>query len=122
MADFAVRGFAVHRTDSRAILERHARAFLLGFNTVVAGPDIVTARDRLTDPEWVAEEERGFAFEGAGMAGALLDILTPSRTRRVRALLDGPGARYPHLIHVGTGGRWRTRGFRAAGPVCGSTR
>jgi hypothetical protein len=57
------------------------------------------------------------------MGCALLDLLTLSHGRRVRELLEGPGADYPHLVHVGAGwafGRLRLRpwlGLRAGEPL-----
>ncbi|MCC3779027.1 DUF1702 family protein [Streptomyces sp. UNOB3_S3] len=98
-ADFAVRGFPCDRPESRRILERHGRSFLTGFNTALtAAPAAV--QERLTALDAV---ERGFAYEGAGMACALLDTVALTRGRRVRALLRGPGRDYVHLVHVGAG-------------------
>ena len=57
------------------------------------------------------------------MGCALLDLLTLSRGRRLRELLEGAGADYPHLIHVGVGwafGKLRLRpwrGLRAGDPL-----
>jgi hypothetical protein len=48
-------------------------------------------------------EFRGFAYEGAGMALALLDRLTPWNRGRLRAFLDGPGDRHAYMVHVGAG-------------------
>lgn len=57
------------------------------------------------------------------MGCALLDLLTLSGGRRLRRLTEGPGAGYPHLIHVGVGwafARLRLRpwhGLRAGDPM-----
>lgn len=102
MADFAVRGFAMHRPESRRLLERHARSFLHGFNTSVTAPSAGDAREVLSGDDANAED-RGFAFEGAAMACALFDTLSVSGGRRLHELLDGAGTGYPHLIHVGAG-------------------
>jgi hypothetical protein len=99
VVDFAVRGFRTDRPESRLVLERHGTAFIDGFNAAVTGP-LAEIHDRLAcQPEL----ERGFAYEGAGMAYALLDLLTLSRGRRLASLLDGPGDGYVHLVHVGAG-------------------
>ncbi|GHD98169.1 enediyne biosynthesis protein [Streptomyces alanosinicus] len=57
------------------------------------------------------------------MGCALLDLLTLSRGRRLRELLDGAGVDYPHLIHVGAGWAFAKlrlrpwRGLRAGDPL-----
>lgn len=45
----------------------------------------------------------GFAFEGAAMSCTLLDTITMSGDRRLRALTESTGGAYVHLIHVGAG-------------------
>ncbi|MFF5125614.1 DUF1702 family protein [Streptomyces syringium] len=100
MADFSVRGFHCGRTESRRVLERHARSFLAGFNTAVESSTAGT-HERLAVLD---ATERGFAYEGAGMACTLLDLLRLGRGhRRLTALLDGPGRSHVHLVHVGAG-------------------
>jgi hypothetical protein len=62
----------------------------------------------------VAAAERGFAYEGAAMAYALLDLLVPRRRRRLGALLDAGGSDHVYMIHVGAGwalARLRRRPF-----------
>src|SRR5262249_43750809 len=51
----------------------------------------------------VESGERGFAFEGAAMASALLDLLALGRGRRLEGLLRGPGAAHVYMVHVGAG-------------------
>ena len=92
-ADFGPRRFRLGPARER--LETSGRAFLTGFNAMLA-----REVDRIDD---LPEELRGFAYEGAGMACANLDILTITGGRRLRDLLNGQGMRYPHLIHMGTG-------------------
>ncbi|MCP2167746.1 Protein of unknown function (DUF1702) [Goodfellowiella coeruleoviolacea] len=99
MADFGARGFRTDRPVARAVLEQHARMFLTGFN-------IGAAHWRSPHEELhsrVPDAERGFAYEGAGMFAGLLDLATAGRARALRRLLDGPGDRYTHLVHVGAG-------------------
>lgn len=50
----------------------------------------------------VEPELRGFAYEGAGMGLALLDIIFPWK-KRVRAFLAGPGSPYVYPFYVGVG-------------------
>ncbi|MEU4538591.1 DUF1702 family protein [Streptosporangium sp. NPDC023825] len=96
--DPARMGFGVRRFrlgPAREPLEDAGRAFVSGFNAVVAGET-----ERIDD---LREDLRGFAYEGAGMACATLDVLTLTGGRRLRELLSGQGLRHPHLIHMGTG-------------------
>ncbi|MFC7220953.1 DUF1702 family protein, partial [Streptomyces polyrhachis] len=98
--DFGVRRFRLRPGPARRRLEDSGRAFLEGFNHAAAVRDADALGGAL---EGIPAAFRGFAFEGAGMAYTLLDLLTLSRGRRLRALLAGPGADYPHLVHVGAG-------------------
>lgn len=98
MADFSRRGFRTDQPAQRAVLETHARNFLTGFNLAVA--HWLEPHAALSG---LAEEERGFAYEGAGMFAGLLDLCTLGRARALDRLLAGPGDGYTHLIHVGAG-------------------
>ena len=51
----------------------------------------------------IDKEDHGFAFEGAAMALALLDQITPWNRNRWRSLLDGAGQRHRYMVHVGAG-------------------
>jgi hypothetical protein len=97
---FGLRRFRLRSGRARDVLELSGRSFLEGFNAAVTWPvgdRLASAIDRL-DPSF-----RGFAYEGAGMACALLDVLGWSRGRNLRELLAGPASAYPHLVHVGAG-------------------
>jgi hypothetical protein len=109
LADFSKRGFRVDRPDARQFLERHARSFLHGFNIVAghADPHAVLAT--------VADEEKGFAYEGAAMRAGLADLVTAGHRRALATLLAGPGQHYVHLIHVGHG--WGLVPTRVPTPV-----
>lgn len=98
MADFSRRGFRVDRPAQRAELEAHARNFLLGFN--LATTHWRAPHAALSE---VDAEERGFAYEGAGMFAGVLDLVTAGRARALARLLAGPGSDYVHLVHVGAG-------------------
>ncbi|MEV8633991.1 DUF1702 family protein [Streptosporangium sp. NPDC051023] len=116
--DLGQAGFGVRRFrlgQARPHLEAAGQACLAGYNAVVAGE-----AERIDD---LREELRGFAYEGAGMACATLDVLTITGGRRLKNLLSGQGMRHPHLIHLGTGwayARLRMRpmwGIRSVHPL-----
>ncbi|MFE0150830.1 DUF1702 family protein [Nonomuraea sp. NPDC059007] len=90
--DFERRGFRLG--PARGHLEAVGLAFIAGFNA--AGPDG-------TDVSGLAPEMRGFAYEGAGMACAMHDVLTLSGGRRLAALLAGQGREHTYPIHLGAG-------------------
>ncbi|NYH77674.1 hypothetical protein FHR84_000988 [Actinopolyspora biskrensis] len=98
--DFGLRRFRLGTGQARQRLEDSARAFLEGVNAVVENPGVEATVDSIErfEPQW-----RGFAYEGAGMGCALLDLVTLSRGRRSAALLEGVGNSYPHLVHTGMG-------------------
>jgi enediyne biosynthesis protein E3 len=98
--DFDVRGFAPCPARVRRLLELHGASFARGFNTAIAAPAMTELDAQLAA---VPGEERGFAFEGAGMGLALLDLILPGRPRRLAALLRGPGAPHVYMVHVGAG-------------------
>jgi hypothetical protein len=114
--DFGLRRFRLRPGPARDVLESAARAFLTGLNAVSDGD--LTERLGALDPEHV-----GFACEGAGMGAAMLDLVTFGRGRRVAALLAGPAAAHPHLVHVGVGWAYARlrlrpgRGSPAADPL-----
>jgi len=96
---FAARGF---RWDSEAIRERLegiAATFVRGYHAALE-IDPPALAERL-DLEPVAA--RGWAYEGAGMALTLLDILTGWRQGRLRRLLAGAGDDHLYIVHVGAG-------------------
>jgi hypothetical protein len=51
----------------------------------------------------VPEEFRGFAYEGAAMAFALLDAFPGPRGRRLTGFLDGPASEHVYMAYVGAG-------------------
>ncbi len=98
---FARRRF---RGDSAAVrerLEEVGRCFVLGYNAALEEDRPLPLAARLE-----AEVERGFlgfAYEGAGMALALLDTLIPGRRDRLDRFLAGPGDAHAYIINVGAG-------------------
>lgn len=98
--DFGVRRFRLRGGPARGVLEHSAESFLTGFNAAVLWP----ADDRLTNAiDQLDVSFHGFAYEGAGMACGLLDLVGWAGGRHVRGLLAGPALNYPHLVHVGVG-------------------
>lgn len=98
---FARRGF---RGDSAAVrerLEEVGTCFVAGYHAALDDdrPEPLAAR---IDSE-VPRDFRGFAYEGAGMALALLDTLTPWRRNRLSRFLAGPGDPHIYLMIVGAG-------------------
>lgn len=97
-ATFARRGFTA-QAAARLRLERVGATFLEGYHAALETDACALAR-RLDEIE---RELRGFAYEGAAMALALLDLLTPWNRHRVRAFLRGPGGAHAYMVHVGAG-------------------
>lgn len=98
--DFGFRRFRLRAGPARCVLESCGRAFLDGLNAVADTSRVAEAARRI---DALDAQLRGFAYEGAAMGCALLDLLTLSRGRRVAELLHGPAQAYPHLVHVGVG-------------------
>ena len=102
---FARRGFHVPGDEAvRERLERVGATFVTGYHAALEEerPEPLAARiDAEVEREW-----RGFAYEGAGMALALLDTLLPGwlgRGDRLARFLAGPGAAQTYIIYVGAG-------------------
>lgn len=95
-----VRGFQPRDDLARARLEGAGHSFLDGY--------AIAAQSRCND-EVVAGLEalkgnlRGFAYEGAAMALAILDGLPFSHNHHVHDLLDSQGSRHIYMIYVGAG-------------------
>jgi hypothetical protein len=97
---FEVRRFHEGRPDARIELERHGESFVSGFNLALLASGAEEFERRIC---LVPLEERGFAYEGAAMALAILDLLVPADPLRVQKLMEGAGSRYVYTIHVGIG-------------------
>jgi hypothetical protein len=103
-ASFAALGFAAGGpcdAEVRSRLERVLAVFAAGYNLTLATADqgklAVELRRRFDD------HHAGFAFEGAGMAYALLDLATPWRASRLAAFIAGPGSGHDYIAMVGAG-------------------
>jgi len=101
-SDPVARGFIEPGAPAADSLRAAAGSFIKGFNLVIGAADAAGAHAGLAG---LTPDLRGFAYEGAGMACAVLDLISPPGTARNRtaALLAGPGDAYTHLIHVGIG-------------------
>ncbi|MFL5963746.1 MAG: DUF1702 family protein [Gaiellaceae bacterium] len=96
--ELARRGFASCPARVRQQLELHGASFVHGYHAALAHG----AGDELrAELELVDSAERGFAYEGAAMALALLDLLL--RGRRIGAFLAGSADRHVYMVHVGCG-------------------
>ncbi len=98
---FARRRF---RGDSAAVrerLERVGSCFVAGYHAGLEEPGCEPLAARI-DGE-IDREHRGFSYEGAGMALALLDTLVPGRRDRLARLLAGPGDAHAYIVNVGAG-------------------
>jgi hypothetical protein len=99
----AKRGFRVAEPAMRKRFEEIGRAFLAGYQAALqmGGPKGLAA---MLDS--VELEQRGFAYEGAAMALALLDSLSPRSPKRVRKFLSDAGEPHAYMVHVGAGWVW----------------
>ena len=98
---FARRRF---RGDSAAVrerLEEVGRCFVHGYNAALEEDRPLPLAARLESE--VERGFQGFAYEGAGMALALLDTLIPGRRDRLARFLAGRGDAHAYIVHVGAG-------------------
>ena len=97
---FRKRGFHTNDPRTQGQLEQVGRTFLNGYHLAMQTPGASQLAGYL---EEIGLEWRGFAYEGAAMALALLDSMTPFGGRRWRNLLEGPGDAHAYMVHVGFG-------------------
>lgn len=100
MASFQRRGFRTDRPAARQVLEAAAVSFLTGYNLAAGSRNVEQLHERLAE---VDQPQRGFAYEGAGMRTALVDLSRLGRSGLTERLATGPGAGFVHLVHVGAG-------------------
>lgn len=98
---FARRGFRCDSAVVRERLEEVGRSFVHGYLAALETDDVERLGARLETE--VPREDTGFAYEGAGMALALLDHLVPWRRGRLRRFVAGPGRSHVYIVHVGAG-------------------
>ena len=112
---FARRGFWAGEPGARQRLEYSGTTFLRGYHAALEEDTADALAVRLTAVE---PEFRGFAFEGAAMGLAMLDLVTPWKRNRWASFAEGPGAAHIYMVHVGVGwalARFPRRGERTLG-------
>src|ERR1043165_8463535 len=100
-ASFERRKFENLDSPARGNLEEVLRVFISGYNLTLEVRDY----ERLTRTleENFFEHYVGFAFEGAGMCCALLDLLAPGKTSRLRTFTGNAGHNHDYIATVGAG-------------------
>ncbi len=83
---FARRGFYSSKPEVQDRLEHVGKIFLVGYHAALQERELETLTGRL---EQVALEFRGFAYEGAAMAIAMLDAITRG-SGRLTEFMAGP--------------------------------
>ena len=97
---FEARGFEPGSPAAQAALEGHAAHFVLGFNEAVGTASVADLEAPLGA---LPPEQRGFAYEGAGMGLAVLDLFSLGSGGRLAELLEGHGKPHVYEIHGGAG-------------------
>jgi len=100
-ASFERRGFDCLDSMARANLEEVLRVFIHGYNLTLEIQDYELLASRFEDD--FDQHYAGFAFEGAGMCCALLDLLAPRKTSRLRDFTDTAGRKHDYIATVGAG-------------------
>ncbi|HEX5327885.1 MAG TPA: DUF1702 family protein [Acetobacteraceae bacterium] len=94
------RDFMPTSAERRHRLEAAGSSFVAGYNAAVGSADPATIGAVLAaEPD----DRAGFAYEGAGMGFALLDLISPWRGRRFVQFLAGAADRHLYMAHVGAG-------------------
>jgi len=110
----ARRGFQVHSPTIRQRLEQVGQSFMDGYHAALEEQAAAALGPRL---QAIELEWRGFAFEGAAMALALLDQLTPWQPRRLPAFIAGVASPHIYMAHVGAGWAFARLSWNVARPV-----
>lgn len=93
------RGFQAE-PQARDRLETIGATFVAGYHAAL---EHGTGSQLVARLEKVDLEQRGFAYEGAGMALQLVDLLTPWGGTRWQKFLSDAGNPHAYMIHVGAG-------------------
>lgn len=99
-ASFERRGFRGGNAAVRERLERIGGCLLYGYHAALESDDPDSLAASLSS---IAPEDRGFAFEGAGMMLAILDRISPWNRSRFSRFLAGPAAPYIYMTYAGFG-------------------
>ena len=97
---FAHRGFRGGDEKARAQLEHIGITFLYGYHAAIENPEPLALARELKSVE---RELGGFAFEGAAMGLALLDMLTPWKRDRWSSFFSQFAEAHCYMAHVGVG-------------------
>jgi enediyne biosynthesis protein E3 len=98
--DLDVRGFRPRDDSTRPTLERAGHSFLDGYEIAATS---ATNKELVARLELVDSERRGFAYEGAGMALAILDGIPLFHNHHLADLLESEGSQHVYMIYVGAG-------------------
>ncbi len=96
---FARRGFSTGNVQAQQILELSGQTFVQGYHAALDDDRFEILVPNL---ESIDAVRRGFAYEGAAMALALLDYFSPWK-HRLTSFMQGPGAPHIYMLHVGAG-------------------
>jgi enediyne biosynthesis protein E3 len=96
---FERRGFACSNPAIQARLENIGGVFLQGYHTALQEVD---QRVLAEDLNQVGQDHRGFAYEGAAMALALMDGIS-FRGNAFSQFVAGSGKQHIFMLHVGAG-------------------
>ncbi|MFS1302087.1 DUF1702 family protein [Streptosporangium longisporum] len=99
-ASLEVRGFHRKNADAQELLETIGRTFLAGY---AHAAEARTPAEAERDLEGVPVRFRGFAYEGAAMAMAVMDGLSVGRGGRFARFVEGPGRDHVYMAYVGAG-------------------
>lgn len=99
-ASFDRRGFKADTVKTKQQLEKIGETFLEGYHAAITVESQNLVLAKLTSIE---KDLQGFAFEGAAMALALLDRLTPWKSDRLSQFLSGAGNHHIYMAYVGAG-------------------
>jgi enediyne biosynthesis protein E3 len=84
----------------RPHLERILANFVDGYHLALASETTAQLVRRLDEME---PDARGFAYEGAGMLLALMDLITPWKQDRVHTFLAGAANSHDYIVCIGVG-------------------
>ncbi len=96
----STRGFDVTDPETKIHIEKVGENFVTGYHAALVDANLGYLQQALATVE---QDFRGFAYEGAGMAIALLDLLTPWRPNKLTRFIKGIGEPHTYMIHIGAG-------------------
>ena len=99
-ASFKARGFTADDRSTQALLEKVGVTFIEGYHAALLENRPEALSKRLAE---AGTEHVGFAFEGAAMGLALLEIVFPWNRQRWSEYVSTVGAPHIYMVHVGAG-------------------